>query len=100
MNVKWLWSYLEKHYIKILSIILLLFKIFSLKKTGIYLSTHIISLKLYHSQDPISAPAKEFLKVAAEMDDLPFGLTSEGDIFAEMKVEEDSVILFKKVCNP
>jgi len=47
-------------------------------------------------QDPISAPAKEFLKVAAEMDDLPFGLTSEGDIFAENKIEKDSVILFKK----
>jgi len=47
-------------------------------------------------KDQTSDGAKEFLKVAAEMDDMPFGITSDGDVFAENKVEQDGIVLYKK----
>ena len=31
------------------------------------------------------------------MDDIPFGITSDSDVFTDNKVESDNVVLFKKV---
>ncbi|GFS13875.1 protein disulfide-isomerase [Elysia marginata] len=47
-------------------------------------------------KDQESDSAKTFLKVATSMDDLPFGITSDSDVFADNKVDEDKVVLFKK----
>jgi len=47
-------------------------------------------------KDQESEAAKEFLKVAGSMDDMPFGITSDSDVFADSKVDKDSVVLFKK----
>lgn len=48
-------------------------------------------------QDQESDEAKEFLKVASALDDVPFGITSDSEVFADNKVEKDGVVLFKKV---
>jgi len=47
-------------------------------------------------KDLESAAAKVFTEVASGMDDVNFGITSHDDLFAEHKVDKDSVILFKK----
>ncbi|KAK3802461.1 hypothetical protein RRG08_033100 [Elysia crispata] len=47
-------------------------------------------------KDQESEAAKSFLTVAATMDDIPFGVTSDSDVFADNKVDEDKVVLFKK----
>jgi len=47
-------------------------------------------------KDQASDAAKEFLKVAGAMDDLPFGITSDPEVFADNKMEADGVVLFKK----
>jgi len=47
-------------------------------------------------KDQESDGAKEFLKVASAMDDLPFGITSDSEVFADNKVEKDGIVLFKK----
>ncbi len=49
------------------------------------------------SQDTSSDAAKVFLEYAAETDDLPFGISSNADVFSANKVDGDSVVLFKKV---
>eukprot|EP01134_Creolimax_fragrantissima_P001840 CFRG1840T1 len=46
--------------------------------------------------DVESVAAKAFLAVAAGMDDISFGITSDADVRAELKAEGDSVILLKK----
>jgi len=44
-----------------------------------------------------SDAAKAFLEVAADNDDLPFGITSTSAVFEEYKVDQDdAVVLFKK----
>jgi len=43
-----------------------------------------------------SDKAKAFLDVAAQLDDTPFGITSEDAVYKEYKVSEDGVVLFKK----
>lgn len=48
-------------------------------------------------QDQTSDAAKVFLAVAGMIDDYPFGITSSDDVFAEYKVEDGKVVLFKKV---
>lgn len=47
-------------------------------------------------KDHESDQAKAFIEVAASIDDLPFGITSDSDVFADNKVDEDKVVLFKK----
>ena len=47
-------------------------------------------------KDQASEAAKEFLKVAGSMDDLPFGITSNSEVFADNKMENDGIVLFKK----
>jgi len=47
-------------------------------------------------KDQESDAAKEFLKVASAMDDLPFAITSDSEVFADNKVEKDGIVLFKK----
>lgn len=41
--------------------------------------------------------AKEFLLAAEAIDDIPFGITSNSDIFAKYQLKKDGVALFKKV---
>ncbi|KAK2167584.1 hypothetical protein LSH36_26g09006 [Paralvinella palmiformis] len=43
-----------------------------------------------------NAAAKAFIEVAGGIDDLPFGITSNADVFTENKVDGDAVVLFKK----
>ena len=43
--------------------------------------------------------AKAFLSAAASIDDVSFGITSDEGVFAEYKVEGETVVLFKKVNN-
>ena len=38
-----------------------------------------------------------FTEVASGIDDIPFGVTSEADLFKEYQMESDGVMLFKKV---
>jgi len=47
-------------------------------------------------KDVESAAAKVFLSVAAEMDDYPFGITSDDAVFAEYGAEGEQVVLLKK----
>lgn len=47
-------------------------------------------------KDAASAAAKEFLAVAGNMDDYPFGIVSEDAVFTEYDVKGESVALFKK----
>jgi len=47
-------------------------------------------------KDQTSDAAKAYLAVAAETDDVPFGITSSDDVFSEYKVKADNVVLFKK----
>lgn len=44
-----------------------------------------------------SDSAKEYEKAAQGIDDIPFGITSNTDIFKEYEMESDGVALFKKV---
>lgn len=47
-------------------------------------------------KDQTSDAAKVFLNVAAMVDDYPFAITSADEVFAEYKVEDGKVVLFKK----
>lgn len=48
--------------------------------------------------DQSSDLAKAFLEVAASVDDIPFGITSDDAVLKEYEAASDSVVLFKKVC--
>lgn len=48
-------------------------------------------------KDQSSDSAKQFLAAAADIDDHPFGITSEDAVFKEYEAECGTVILFKKV---
>lgn len=48
-------------------------------------------------QDAESDGAKIFKEVAAGIDELPFGITSNADLFTEHNMDADGVMLFKKV---
>lgn len=39
------------------------------------------------------------MKVADGVDDIPFGITSNADIYKEHEMEKDGVMLFKKVTS-
>ncbi|XP_070596197.1 protein disulfide-isomerase [Erythrolamprus reginae] len=47
-------------------------------------------------KDAESDAAKEFLLAAEAIDDVPFGITSNSDIFAKYQLKKDGVALFKK----
>uniref|UniRef100_A0A224XLV7 protein disulfide-isomerase n=1 Tax=Panstrongylus lignarius TaxID=156445 RepID=A0A224XLV7_9HEMI len=47
-------------------------------------------------KDPESEGCKRFLDVASTVDDHPFGIVSEEELFTEFHVDEDKVILYKK----
>lgn len=47
-------------------------------------------------QDPESADAQAFTKVASKIDDVPFAITSNADIFKEHGLEKDGILLYKK----
>nr|WLF82762.1 putative disulfide isomerase [Tityus melici] len=78
------------------------------KKTGppaVTLSAVDEALKFKDSQDvvvigffkdPESKLAKEYLDAAFTIDDQPFGITSDENVYKEFKVEKDTIILFKK----
>uniref|UniRef100_A0A667I8M2 protein disulfide-isomerase n=1 Tax=Lynx canadensis TaxID=61383 RepID=A0A667I8M2_LYNCA len=40
--------------------------------------------------------AKQFLLAAEAVDDIPFGITSNGDVFSKYQLDKDGVVLFKK----
>lgn len=48
-------------------------------------------------KDQSSDSAKQFLAAASDIDDHPFGITSDEAIFKEYEAECGSIILFKKV---
>lgn len=48
-------------------------------------------------KDQTSDKAKAFLAVANQVDDYPFGITSEDAVYAEYGAECGSIILLKKV---
>lgn len=78
------------------------------KKTGppaATLSTVEEAVKFKDSQDVViigffkdseSKLAKEYLDTAFTIDDYPFGITSDENVYKEFKVEKDTIILFKK----
>uniref|UniRef100_A0A8C8ZJP2 protein disulfide-isomerase n=1 Tax=Prolemur simus TaxID=1328070 RepID=A0A8C8ZJP2_PROSS len=41
--------------------------------------------------------AKQFLQAAEAVDDIPFGITSNSDVFSKYQLDTDGVVLFKKV---
>ncbi|CAE1313662.1 PDIA1 [Acanthosepion pharaonis] len=47
-------------------------------------------------QDPESADAQAFTKVASKIDDIPFAITSNADVFKEHGLEKDGILLYKK----
>ena len=47
-------------------------------------------------KDQGSDAAKAFLAVAAQYDDVPFGITGADDVFSEYKIDGEAVVLFKK----
>lgn len=51
-------------------------------------------------QDVESDFAKQFLLAAEAIDDIPFGITSNSDVFSSYQLDKDGVVLFKKVSGP
>uniref|UniRef100_A0A2K5DQV6 protein disulfide-isomerase n=1 Tax=Aotus nancymaae TaxID=37293 RepID=A0A2K5DQV6_AOTNA len=47
-------------------------------------------------QDVESDAAKLFLQAAEAIDDVPFGITSNSDVFSKYQLDKDGVVLFKK----
>uniref|UniRef100_A0A8W4F940 Protein disulfide-isomerase n=1 Tax=Sus scrofa TaxID=9823 RepID=A0A8W4F940_PIG len=47
-------------------------------------------------KDVESAAAKQFLLAAEATDDIPFGVTSNSDVFSKYQLDKDGVVLFKK----
>uniref|UniRef100_A0A2I3HZ60 Protein disulfide-isomerase n=1 Tax=Nomascus leucogenys TaxID=61853 RepID=A0A2I3HZ60_NOMLE len=43
-----------------------------------------------------SDSAKQFLQAAEAIDDIPFGITSNSDVFSKYQLDKDGVVLFKK----
>lgn len=48
-------------------------------------------------QDSESEKAKAFIEVANTFDDHVFGISSNDDVFTEYGVEDNTVVLYKKV---
>lgn len=49
-------------------------------------------------QDLSSPAAVVFLETAATNDEIPFGITAADEVFADLKVSQDTVVAFKQVC--
>uniref|UniRef100_A0A287AQH8 protein disulfide-isomerase n=1 Tax=Sus scrofa TaxID=9823 RepID=A0A287AQH8_PIG len=49
-----------------------------------------------YTGDVESAAAKQFLLAAEATDDIPFGVTSNSDVFSKYQLDKDGVVLFKK----
>uniref|UniRef100_A0A2K6NTE6 protein disulfide-isomerase n=1 Tax=Rhinopithecus roxellana TaxID=61622 RepID=A0A2K6NTE6_RHIRO len=47
-------------------------------------------------KDVESDSAKQFLQAAEAIDDIPFGITSNSDVFSKYQLDKDGVVLFKK----
>lgn len=57
-------------------------------------SNNVVALGFF--SDQASDAAKAFLTVAAGVDDIPFGITSEQAVFDEYEVKGDGIVVFKK----
>ncbi len=51
----------------------------------------------FKKQDTNSDAAVAFLQVAKTIDDIPFGITSNEDVFKELDIKEDTIVLLKEV---
>uniref|UniRef100_A0A2K5S918 protein disulfide-isomerase n=1 Tax=Cebus imitator TaxID=2715852 RepID=A0A2K5S918_CEBIM len=49
-----------------------------------------------YTGDVESDSAKQFLQAAEAIDDVPFGITSNSDVFSKYQLDKDGVVLFKK----
>uniref|UniRef100_H9KVX1 protein disulfide-isomerase n=1 Tax=Callithrix jacchus TaxID=9483 RepID=H9KVX1_CALJA len=49
-----------------------------------------------YTGDVESDAAKQFLQAAEAIDDVPFGITSNSDVFSKYQLDKDGVVLFKK----
>ena len=54
-------------------------------------------LFFFLAQEQESDGAMAFKSAVADIDDVPIGITSSADIFREHNVDQDTVVLFKKV---
>lgn len=50
-------------------------------------------------KDQTTDLAKAFLEVAAGVDDIPFGISSDDGVFGEYDAKCGTIVLFKKVSN-
>ncbi|GIY26064.1 protein disulfide-isomerase [Caerostris darwini] len=57
-------------------------------------NNEVVVIGFFKNQD--GPEAKIFKSVATEMDDFAFGITSDDDVYSELKAFKDGVILFKK----
>ena len=57
----------------------------------------VLIITIFIQQDAESDAAKIFLEVCNAVDDQVFGITNNGDVFAEFGAEDGNIILFKKV---
>nr|AXL95691.1 protein disulfide isomerase [Conus ermineus] len=57
-------------------------------------SDEVVVMGFFKDQEGKAAAA--FKKIAAELDDVVFGITSEDSVFKEHKMKKDGVVLFKK----
>lgn len=67
-----------------------------LTRAGV-LSVGTVATSASSLQDVESDSAKQFLLAAEAIDDIPFGITSNSDVFSKYQLDKDGVVLFKKV---
>lgn len=70
-----------------------------LTRAGV-LSVAVAATSVSPLQDMESESAKQFLLAAEATDDIPFGITSNSDMFSKYQLDKDGVVLFKKVSGP
>lgn len=70
-----------------------------LTRAGV-LSVVVAATSVSPLQDVESESAKQFLLAAEATDDIPFGITSNSDMFSKYQLDKDGVVLFKKVSGP
>ena len=67
-----------------------------LTRAGV-LSVGTVATSASSLQDVESDSSKQFLLAAEAIDDIPFGITSNSDVFSKYQLDKDGVVLFKKV---